>query len=257
LLFPLYPLLLVSSSLKGVTQRLCPRCHSVLHLEDDNTLVFCWSCGAPQVRLSQELLEAQSASASAATLPQNPAEPAAGSAALPQLNRWSGAVQCAGLAGAVAAGLTLVSFALPPVLLLSLGWIVSAPIVVLGIYASRFRNTRITAGFAARLGLLCGLAILLSTASLDTVRMCLDRFVFHAATELDTRLAALFAQDAAMLTERFGAADAAPAIAILGIPEFRAGALLCSFALVSGLYLAYSAAAGAFAGLLRSRTPSR
>jgi ethanolamine utilization microcompartment shell protein EutS len=252
-------LLLVSSSLKEVTQRLCPRCHSVVHLEDDNTLIFCGSCGAPQVRLSQELLEAQSASAtpSAATVPSSATEPAAGSAALPQMNRWSGAVQCAGLAGAVAAGLTLVSFALPPVLLLSLGWIVSAPIIILGIYASRFRNTRITAGFAARLGLLCGLAILLSTASLDTVRLCLDRFVFHAASELDTRLAALFAQDAAMLNERFGAADAGPAIAILNIPEFRAGALLCSFALVSALYLVYSAAAGAFAGLLRSRTPTR
>jgi hypothetical protein len=235
-----------------VTQRLCPRCHSVLHLEDDNTLVFCWSCGAPQVRLSPELLEAQREPAANEAVNAQPLS----TPAVPLLNRWSGAVQCAGLAGAVAAGLTLVSFALPPVALLSVCWFVSAPIIVLGVYASRFRNTRITAGFAARLGLLCGLAILLATASLDTVRLCLDRFVFHAAF-IDLRLAAFFAQQDAVLNQRLGPADAAPAIAMLSIPEFRAGLLLASCAMLAVIYLLYSAAAGAFAGALRSRPTPR
>jgi hypothetical protein len=243
-----------------VIQRLCPRCRTVVHIEDDNSLVFCSNCGAPQVRLSQELLEAQVEAT--AQLPEGaPVSMDATAAAtqntvVPALNRWSGAVQCAGIAGAVAAGLTLISFAVPALGLLSMGWVVAAPIVVLGVYASRFRNTRITAGFAARLGLLCGVAILVAMLALNTIHLCLDRFVFHAATAIDSQLATTFAQQEAVLSTQLGT-DAAPMLHTLAIPEFRAGILLCSFGMLSALYLVYSAAAGAFAGLLRSRTSTR
>ena len=235
-------------------QRLCPRCRSVIHLEDETSLVFCSNCGAPQVRISQELFESQTptpAEVDAIAKPDAPRPLLETS-----LNRWSGAVKCAGLAGAVAAALTLVSFALPPIALISLCWIIAAPIVVLGVYASRFKNTRITAGFAARLGVLCGLAILLAMLSLDTIHLCLDRFVFHAATAIDTQLATAFAEQERVLQTQLGP-DAAPIMRTLSIPEFRAGILLCSFAMLSSLYLMYSAAAGAFAGLLRSRPTTR
>jgi len=239
--------------LVSVIQRLCPRCRTVLRLEDETSLVFCWNCSAPQVRLSTELVEqAQAQQAAAAQAASAPAETVPAGMVPPVLNRWTGAIQCAGLAGAVAAVLTLVSFALPPAMLLTVFWVISAPIIVLGVYAGRFRNTRITAGFAARLGILGGLAILLCLFSLDTIHLCLERFVFHAANELDAQLAAAFAQQAEMLRTQLGA-DAAPALQLLSIPDFRAGALLGSFALVSLLYLLYSAVAGAFAGLLRSR----
>ncbi len=239
-----------------VIQRLCPRCRTVLHLEDETTLVFCYNCSAPQVRLSAELLEEAEAQRMAVTQ-----QPAAANAAQPGfvppvLNRWTGAIQCAALAGAVAAALTLISFAVPPVELLTVLWVVSAPIVVLGVYAGRFQNTRITAGFAARLGILCGLAILACLFSLDTVRLCLDRSVFHATAELDTQLATLFAQQDAMVRTTLGDAQSAPGRQLLQVPEFRAGILLCSFAMLSAVYILYSAAAGAFAGLLRSRTPT-
>lgn len=244
-----------------VIQRLCPRCRTVIRLEDEVSLVFCWNCSAPQVRISPELLEqaaAQNDTAQiAAQTAASPDPPAAGFVA-PVFNRWTGAIQCAGLAGAVAALLTLVSFAIPPIVLLTVFWVISAPIVILGVYAGRFRNTRntrITATFAARLGILCGVAILIGILSLDTAHLCLDRFVFHTATELDTQLATAFAQQEVVLHKQLGA-DAAPMLQLLTIPEFRAGLLLSSFAFLSALYLIYSAAAGAFAGLLRSRTPT-
>lgn len=249
-----------------VIQRICPRCRTVLHLEDETSLVFCSNCSAPQVRISPELLEQTAAQQDAAhTAAQTAAHGASKTAAPPDgtpasfvppvLNRWTGAIQCAGLAGAVAAGLTLVSFALPPVVLLTLFWIISAPIVVLGVYAARFRNTRITAAFAARLGILCGLAILICLFSLDTIHLCLSRFVFHSTAELDQWTASIFVQDDVMLRNRFGA-DAAPALQMLAVPEFRAAVLLMCAAVTAALYLLYSAAAGAFAGLLRSRTPT-
>ena len=167
---------------------------------------------------------------------------------------WRGAIQCAGLAGALAAALALLSFALPPITLLSFLWFVSAPIVVLGVYSSRFHKTRITAGFGARLGLLAALAMVIVTSTFDTIGLVLERFVFHSTAEIDTQITNLFSQMHTNFATQSGPV-AKEAIDILAIPEFRAGILLTSIFLCLGLYLAYSATAGAFAGYLRSRSP--
>lgn len=234
-----------------VIQRLCPRCHSVLHIEDEGSLVYCWNCGAPQVRLSEELLEQaerQLTGTEAAAAAANPAP-------RPAAPVWRGAIRCAALAGAVAAGLTLLSFALPAVALLSWFWAVGAPIVVLGVYASRFRLTRITPGFGARLGVLSGLAIMLSSMTLNTAALLLARFVFHSSARLDSGVATVFSQLRTNMQAQSGAA-AAPFLKLLSIPEFRAGLLLSSAALFLAMYLIYSALAGIFAGYLRSRSPA-
>jgi hypothetical protein len=235
-----------------VIDRLCPRCHSVLHVENEGSLVFCWNCGVPQVRLSEELLEqaehhlaADTNARAAEDLPLRPTAPV-----------WRGAIQCAGLAGAVAAGLTLLSFALPSVVLLSWLWAIGAPIVVLGVYASRFRLTQITPSFGARLGVLCGLAIMLASITLNTIALLLARFVLHASTKIDTNLAAIFTQLRNNAEAQSGAA-ALPLLNLLSVPEFRIGLLLSSAALFLMLYLIYSALAGVFAGYLRSRSPVR
>ncbi len=166
---------------------------------------------------------------------------------------WPGAIRCAGLAGAVTAALVLVSYVLPPVLLLCWLWAICAPIVVVGLYSARFRQTRILPGFAARLGLLCGLTMLLAIIGLDTVHLCLQRFVFHNAGALDAMVASVFAQEAVMMKDQLGN-DAAPALHMLTVPEFRAGLILGGFGVFAGGYLAFSSVAGAFAGFLRSRS---
>jgi hypothetical protein len=207
------------------------------------------------VRLSEELREqidqqiiAQQTAANPLTDPiPQPAAP--GNAIV-----WRGAIQIAALAGAVAAALALLSFALPPVVLLSLFWFISAPIIGMGFYSSRFRKTRITAGFGARLGLLTGLAILIVSSTLNTIGLVLQRFVFHSTAELDSQIAKMFDQ----VHTNF-ATQSQQSIKImndmLAIPEFRAGILLTSIFFGLVLYLAYSATAGAFAGYLRSRAP--
>ncbi len=167
---------------------------------------------------------------------------------------WRGAIQSAGIAGAIASGLALLSFALPAAALLSFLWFVSAPIVVVGIYAARFRLTRITAGFGARLGFLAGLAMLSVTMTINTIGLVLERFIFHSTAEIDTQIKNLFAQ----MHTNFAAQspEAAKTIAgMIAIPEFRAGILLASICACLVLYLIYSATAGAFAGYLRSRAP--
>jgi len=238
-----------------VTQRICPRCHSVLHLEDEGSLVYCWNCGAPQVRLSEELREQIDQQITAQQEAINaPAEAIPQPAAPTNAIIWPGAIQIAGLAGAVTIALTLLSFALPPVSLLAFFWFISAPIVVLGVYSSRFHLTRITTGFGARLGLLTGLAILMATSTLNTIDLVLERFVFHSTSELDTQFATAFTQMHTTIAATSGPASKA-ALDMLSIPEFRAGIMLSAIAFGMVLYLCFSATAGAFAGYLRSRTP--
>lgn len=238
-----------------MTPRICPRCHAVLHREEEGSLVFCWNCGAPQVQLSEELRDQIDQQISAQQSAANPsAEPNPQAAAPSNAIIWRGAIQTAGLAGAVAGALTLVSFALPPVSVLSFMWFISAPIVVLGIYTSRFRKTRITTGFGARLGLLTGLAMLVATTTLNTIALVLERFVFHSTAEIDTQIANVFTQMHTSITAQAGPATKA-ALDMIAIPEFRAGLLLTSISIGLAFYLAFSATAGAFAGYLRSRTP--
>jgi hypothetical protein len=226
-----------------------------LHREDEGSLVFCWNCGAPQVQLSEELreqIDQQIITQEAAANP--PSEPILQPIAPSNVIVWSGAIQCAGLAGAVAAALTLLSYALPPVALLSFFWFISAPIIVLGVYSSRFRQTRITTNFGARLGLLTALAILIATMTLNTIGLVLERFVFHSTAQIDVQLASLFTQMHTTITATSGP-SAKAALDMLAIPEFRAGILLATIAIGLTFYLAFSATAGAFAGYLRARSP--
>lgn len=207
------------------------------------------------MQLSEELRDQIDQQISAQQSAANPsAEPNPQAAAPSNAIIWRGAIQTAGLAGAVAGALTLVSFALPPVSVLSFMWFISAPIVVLGIYTSRFRKTRITTGFGARLGLLAGLAMLVATTTLNTIALVLERFVFHSTAEIDTQIANVFTQMHTSITAQAGPATKA-ALDMIAIPEFRAGLLLTSISIGLAFYLAFSATAGAFAGYLRSRTP--
>ncbi len=207
------------------------------------------------MQLSEELRDQIDQQISAQQAAANPlAEPVQQTVTPSHAIVWRGAIQSAAMAGAIAAALGLLSFALPPITLLSFIWFVCAPIVVMGVYSSRFRKTRITAGFGARLGLLTGLFILIVTSTLNTIGLVLERFVFHSTGELDSQIDKFFAQVHANF-----ATQSQQSVKImtdmLAIPEFRAGILLSSICFGLALYLAYSATAGAFAGYLRSRSP--
>lgn len=233
--------------------RHCPRCHAALPEEYDGALVFCFNCGAPQIRVSEELLaEAQKQravldSGLAAGLLSN---------SHPDAVAWPAAIRYAALAGALAAALTLISFAVPPVILLAWFWAIGAPVVVLGIYTSKIHPSSIRAGFGARLGLLCGLAIAFGMSVINACGLIFARFVFHNAAQIDTQLAAMFAQLRTTIQQQGGPAQA-PVLGWLNIPEDRLGLMLVMSGVVLLLYLGLSALGGAFAALLRSRSNPR
>ena len=166
---------------------------------------------------------------------------------------WRGAILCAGLAGAVALLLELISLVVPPVDILTTFWAIAAPVVALGLYSARFRETPIRPAFGARLGLLCGAAVVLGMSCVDLVHELLTRFVWHAAGAIDAQTAGIFAQIRQNTLQQSGPA-AAPFLAVLDIPEFRAGFFLSVIGFMIALYLGFSATGGAFAGFLRARS---
>jgi hypothetical protein len=242
-----------------VTPRICPRCHSTLRAEDPNSLVFCWNCGAPQVLLSEEFrdqLEQQQLAAqnSASSTPVIPfADPTA--------VLWPRAMQLAGLAGVVYLGLSLVSQALPPIGLLAVLWMLGAPIVVLGIYSARTPRTRITTGFGVQLGILSGTAIGLASFFANTLILLALRFVLHQPDKFAGPINAAFDQVQKQQLSQPVSPDVLAEMRhlfdLLKIPEFRIGFLLLGSAILFLIYIVYSAIAGAFAGLLRSRAAAR
>jgi hypothetical protein len=221
--------------------------------EHEGSLVFCFNCGAPQIRVSEELLaESQK---QRAVLDSGIAVGMLGNSH-PDAVAWPAAIRYAVLAGALAAALTLLSFAAPPVILLAWFWAIGAPVVVLGIYSSKIQPPKIRPGFGARLGLLCGLTIAFAMSAINACGLVFARFVFRKPGEIDTQLAAMFAQLRTTIQQQGGPAQA-PVLAWLNIPEDRLGLMLVMSAIVLLMYLGLSALGGAFAALLRSRAETR
>jgi len=234
-------------------ERPCPRCHTLLSKEDSGMLLYCSHCGAPQVLLSEELREqaAESAGAGQAsnTAAGNFAEASLGTldAADPTAIDWTEAVRAAGLGGLIAFGLGLLSMAAPPADWLTFLWALIAPIVVLGIYSSRRKHTRIRVGFGARLGLVTGLAITAAMFTVSAVQLVFTRFILHRGASIDAWMTNFFTALQQRQTE-----SGQPMPFNIAISEFRVGLLLASICFGICIYLGYSVISGAFGGLLRS-----
>jgi hypothetical protein len=201
--------------------------------------------------LSEELREQLEQQQLAGEQPAAAVEPATDPTAV----LWKRAIQLAGLSGAVFVGLSFLSAALPPVLILAMLWTLVAPIIVLGVYAARTPRTRITTHFGAQLGLLCGLAIALTGLVFNTAIILFMRYGLHQGSVMDAQATTQLAQ----MMQKMSTTPEQLAIVQnfmdrIKIPEFHAGYSLLGTGLVAVLYLGYSAIAGAFAGLLRSRT---
>jgi hypothetical protein len=227
-----------------VIQRHCPRCRSVLHFEDHGTLVFCWNCGAPQITLSEELLD------QAEQQVQDAAAGAQGSSTVqiqdPSAVNWKAAIHIALI---VAGALSAIAMLVPPAEMLA--WL--APSIVLALYASRNRQTRITTGLGARIGLLCGVLCSLGLMLITALQMLVLRFGIHGMAEMEANMNSVMLEAKTRAVAQSGQAAASIFDLFLTAPEFRAGFFLAGLAMVAAILMVLSTAGGAFAGFVRSR----
>ena len=240
-------------------QSRCHRCQSLLNVEDEGTLIFCWNCGAPQVTLSEELQEqaqaqqAQQAATAAGLDTENPeteAERAARIAAQPPdlLMIWKSAIR---ISAAVAAGISLICVVLP---LQLIAWM--APSLVISIYCAKYRQTRITAAVGARVGLVCGFLCAFGIAVAETVQLLALRYGMHKGDAFS--LDPVLLQAKANAVAQYGQATADMVFnPLLTIPEFRVGFFLFLLSIGIAVLLLLSTASGAFSGYMRSRAQAR
>ena len=207
--------------------------------------MFCWNCGAPQVTLSEELRE-QAEATKALGDASAPVTQSYDSSQPPDLLVvWKAAILIAAL---VALALSVASVLLPPLELMA--W--AAPAIVLSIYCTRYKQTRITAGVGARLGLVCGIFTGFGLVSATAAQMLVLRFGLHRGSEFETSMDGIIAQAKAQALAQSGPAAAAM-FNQLNIPEFRAGFFLAGLAMVTLVLLLLSTAGGAFAGFMRGK----
>lgn len=228
-------------------------------------MIYCSFCGAPQVFLSEALQEQAALEAeqyherSAEPSPEAAANATAAQTRVAALRRiagagkgrWPLAVEFALLSSGIALGLDLGGMLFGPLLVLAWLWMVSAPMLTVSFYKGRARADDLSAGFAARLGLLTGLLVTVSCAVVFTAALVLERFVLHRPT-IDTQVADAMAQLRANAVAQYGS-SAQPMLRMLGIPEFRVGLLLWMCTVTAGLYLLLAAITAGVAGLLLGR----
>ncbi len=256
-----------------MNHRPCIRCQLPVLLEDGH-LVYCSRCGAPQIFLSEELqaelaettrvynergdpasLETTEQAASPAPTGRrwNPLRRGRLDPGGRPVEPWTLGVHYALLSASIALSLGLLSLLLPPVGLLTLVWVVGAPVLTVAFFNSQTGGApQADSGFAARLGLLTGLLIALCCALVFTLSLVLTRFVFHDASLLDAQLAASFAQQRTIVLARLGS-EVKPTLDLFTVPEYRVGILLSVTAASAFLYLLLSAVAGGVAGVLLRR----
>ncbi len=250
-----------------MNDRPCIRCQQTVQLEDGH-LIYCTHCGAPQIFLSEEL-QVEIAQTSHEYAQKNAPAPAPSSDAPPsprwarRSNRtadptrqtWPLGIEYALLAAAVTLALGFLSILVPPASALVLLWVLGAPILTVTVFNTRARTPApTTSGFAARLGFLTAILVVLSCAVTFTLSLVLKRFVFHDAALFDAQIAASFAQQRELALQRLGA-SVQPTLDMLAVPEFRVGLMLSGSAVFAAFYLLLSTVAAGVTGLVVRRRP--
>ena len=230
-----------------VTERPCHSCGAELPKREDGGLLRCAACGAPQVRISQELqAEAAAQRERYDEGVANGASPARPAAEM----HWKQVIRFS--AGASAAAILLCAF-LPPLVVVA--WLL--PVAVLFLYRMRSPRVVLTPLAGARVGALVGLFCSAGAGVVGTIYLVVRRFGLHRLHGFDTLYAGALAAAQKQTVAQNGPGTAA-SFSMLGVPEFRAGMLLVFALLAAGVFVLLCVLSGAIAGAMRgARTANR
>ncbi|MEO6924361.1 MAG: hypothetical protein ABI142_11085 [Bryocella sp.] len=200
----------------------------------------------------EDLLDESARNASAFDLNGNPNETeeerAARLASQPpdMLIQWKAVLR---ISVVVCAAISLACLVLPLELM---AWL--APGIVLGFYTTRHRETKITSGMGARIGLVCGILCAFGITVTKTIQMLILRYVAHQGASLDALLTQQIVQAKARAVAQSGAVAAAAIFdPLLKVAEFRVGFYMVAVLFGCLLLMAFSTLSGAFSGYMRSR----
>lgn len=241
----------------------CHRCHAELPGElarpaaygsDEDKLLFCPRCGAPQILLPEYMR----ADISADTL-QEGATTGALPPPQPQMVDWPIALTSA-LPLALATGvLVAVSFAVPVAGLLNTLCILGGAGIAVGVYRSRRPLARMDGRVGLRVGLLTGLLMAAAMGIGLALTGAVERFGLHGLGGFDQQVQQTFALLHAQMLASMQTKNQDPAAQqhVMGLflsPEGRAAWVLIWLGFVGVFVVALTSALGGFTGLLQSRS---
>jgi hypothetical protein len=218
----------------------CHRCGGEL-AASDGVSPFCQHCGAPQLRLPEQAAvtgDGEDGESTGVLPPPSPRQ-----------IEWRTAILCAAAVAAVAALLSLLAAQVPRLTFLSWLWTVSGAAIALGLYQRRRPQAWMDAGVGARIGIVAGLALIVSIGAAMAIVGLVARFGLHAMGPFDAELRSQIEKAAAMNPQP------AEAMRYVKLPEFRAGIMLGGVVMMAGLVMLFSTLGGAMSGMLRTRRP--
>jgi 4-hydroxybenzoate polyprenyltransferase len=218
----------------------CQTCGALLPIPDEASVPRCAECGAPQIRISQDILAeaaAQREHYEKAVVSGTSQERPSGEI------KWKRAIA---LSAAVASAAVLLCAVIPPLVVVA--WIV--PIPVLLIYRARFPRAALTGLIGARIGALLGLFCCAGAALLGTAYLLVQRFGLHRLAGFD----ALYA-NALATAQKQAIAQSGPSIteqaAAFATPEFRSGLMLAGMLMAAVIFTMLCTACGALSAALQ------
>jgi len=232
----------------------CHKCGEELP-SDRSESPFCPHCGSPQLYLS---LENQSVETGGEPPLDTSGAPTTGTLPPPRPRHvdWKMAIRCAAIVAAVGALLTLGAMRVAVLSPLSLVWIMSASMITLALYQNRRPTAWMDVRVGARIGIVVGMCLALCLGIAMASWGIVARFALHSMGNFDQQMAEQMVQVQKAIQQK-SVQQASPVpegtMGFIASPEFRAGIMLATFAMVSVFLLALSTLGGAFAGLLRMR----
>jgi hypothetical protein len=139
--------------------------------------MFCPACGAPQLRVTEEEIEAAATALAGMNAPRSLDV---------RLIQWPAAVSVSLICG-VAAGV-LCSMLVGGLQMLLILWAVGGSVAAVALYSRRFPRAWIGGGVGARIGMLCGLFSASVSTLLSSLVLVAQRFLFNQGQEIDSAL---------------------------------------------------------------------
>jgi hypothetical protein len=253
-------------------RELCHRCHGDLptstsgsRMDDESIVLFCPSCGAPQIHLQEHM----HAEAPAAAIPNTTgaAPPPQLAGANPAHTDWRAVILSGALVAAIGAALSVAGMKFGLLAFFGMVWTVSCAVITLGLYAKQHPAHRMDARTGARIGIVAGVLMIAAVGVATATAGVILRFGTHRMTQFDQenaeRRKAMESQFISFLQQNSQDKEvAATYIAALNSPRINSPEMLAGSALGGGamqalLILLLSAGGGAFAGMMRAAQTQR
>lgn len=220
----------------------CHRCHQYFAADSG----FCPHCGAVQLYVSAEQVEA---SASQAGMPP-----------VQRISRidWQRALQSAMLVAGAAAALSALAVFVPVLGYARFFWIVTAATTTLWFYLKPAPTRPMDGRIGARIGLVTGLAISVLTTLSTAMFLVIRRYAMHGGAAMDTAFNTMLTS-LAEFYQKLGmdAKQQELIFSLLRSPEGHAGQMLSEFAMRAVYITIFLMFTGAVSGMARSSSRRR